>query len=146
MFFQWLNWLTLLWLWNSSLMAWTYILQIRIMVVLRSLGSRFFPRSRFWRGSHMLWTNIFLSIFFIWRNWGIWTSWGILTWIPGSYRMMMFLFLIFIINYCLCLFLLIFMFENYFEIFFWWSTKSPPFFLFSCARLLRIMDWLLFAA
>ena len=139
---QWLYWFSF---WNRSvsLMIRTYILKIRIMSLLMSFRSWLFLWSWFWWSSYMFWMDILLSVFFIWRNWRKRCSRGlVITGISWSYCAMLLLFWLIFVCYGLSLFLLIFMFDNNFDLLFWRHTKYFPFNLFSWAWLFLIIDWL----
>ena len=115
--------------------------------MLRSFRGRLFLWSRFWRRPDMLWMNIFLSIFFIWWYWRKWCSRRLLiAWISRSNCAVLFLFWPIFINYCLCLFLLILVFDNNLDLLFWRNTKSFSFNFFPLTWLFRIINWLSFIA
>ena len=117
--FQRFHWFSF-WNWYVSLVTRTHILKIWIMSLLMCFGSRLFLGSRLRWSSNMFWMNIFLSVFFIWRNWRKWCSrWLLITRIPWSYGAMLPLFRLIFIYYGLSLFLLIFMFDNNLDLVFW---------------------------
>ena len=116
--FQWLHWFSF-WNWGVPLVTRTYILKIWIMSLLMCFWSRLFLGSWLWWSSNMFWIDIFLSIFFIWRNRRKRCPRRLLiTRISRSYGTMLPLFrLIFIYN-GLSLFRLVFMFDNNLDLLF----------------------------